>query len=152
MPKKYLVELSAQERAYLEGLLARGRVLALKRQRAQILLKADEGALGPGWTDERIAEAFEVNVRTVERVRERLVERGLEDSLARRLPEQPPRCKLDGAGEARLIALACSAAPQGRRRWTIRLLAEKMVELKVVDSIGREAVRMALKKTSLSLG
>jgi len=152
MPKKYLVELGGEERAYLEGIVGKGRVLARKRQQAQILLKADEGPLGPGWTDERIAEAFGVNVRTVERVRERLVERGLEDSLARRLPEQPPRCKLDGAGEARLIALACSAAPQGRRRWTIRLLAEKMVELKVVDSIGREAVRMTLKKTSLSLG
>ena len=97
-------------------------------------------------------EAFEVNVRTVERVRRRLVERGLEDALVRRLAEQPPRCKLDGAGEAKLIALACSDPPQGRRRWTIRLLADKLVELDVVDSIGREAVRMALKKTSLSLG
>ena len=152
MPKKYLVELSAQERAYLEGLVGKGRVLALKRQRAQILLKADQGALGPGWTDERIVEAFGVNVRTVERVRERLVERGLEDSLVRRASQRAPRTKLDGAGEARLIALACSAAPRGRRRWTIRLLADKLVELQVVDSIGREAVRLTLKKTNLSLG
>ena len=138
MPKKYLVELSAEERAYWEGIVVKGRVLARKRQQAQVLLKADQGAKGPAWTDERIAEAFEVNVRTVERVR--------------RLAEQPPRCKLDGAGEAKLIALACSDPPQGRRRWTIRLLADKLVELDVVDSIGREAVRMALKKTSLSLG
>ena len=152
MPKKYLVELSAQERAYLEGLVGKGRVLALKRQRAQILLKADQGALGPAWTDERIVEAFGVNVRTVERVRERLVERGLEDSLVRRASQRAPRTKLDGAGEARLIALACSAAPRGRRRWTIRLLADKLVELQVVDSIGREAVRLTLKKTNLSLG
>ncbi len=152
MPKKYLVELSAEERAYLEGIVAKGRVLARKRQHAQVLIKADQGPLGPAWTDERIAEAFEVSVRTVERVRQRLVERGLEDSLVRRLPEQPPRTKLDGASEAKLIALACSAAPQGRRRWTIRLLADKLVELQVVDSIGRESVRMALKKTNLSLG
>jgi hypothetical protein len=152
MPKKYLVELSAEERAYLEEIVAKGRVLARKRQQAQVLLKADEGALGPGWPDERIAEAFGVNVRTVERVRQRLVERGLEDSLVRRLPEQAPRTKLDGAGEARLIALACSAAPQGRRRWTIRLLADKLVELQVVDSIGRETVRTTLKKTNSSLG
>lgn len=152
MPKKYRVELSATERAYLEGIVAKGRVLARKRQHAQVLLKADEGRLGPAWTDERIAEAFEVNVRTVERVRQRLVERGVEDSLVRRLSEQPPRTKLDGAGEAKLIALACSAAPQGRRRWTIRLLADKLVELQVVDSIGRETVRTTLKKTHLSLG
>ena len=152
MPKKYLVELSVKERAYLEAIVVKGRVLARKRQHAQILLKADQGAKGPAWSDERIAEAFEVNVRTVERVRQRLVERGLEDALVRRLSEQPPRCKLDGAGEAKLIALACSAPPQGRRRWTIRLLADKLVELNVVDSIGRESVRMALKKTSLSLG
>ena len=152
MPKKYLVELSAEERTYLEGIVGKGRVLARKRQQAQILLKADEGALGPAWPDERIAEAFGVNVRTVERVRQRLVERGLEDSLVRRLPEQAPRTKLDGAGEARLIALACSAAPRGRRRWTIRLLADKLVELQVVDSIGRETVRTTLKKTNSSLG
>lgn len=152
MPKKYLVEMSAEERAYLEGIVGKGRVLARKRQQAQILLKADEGPLGPGWTDERITEAFGVNVRTVERVRQRLVERGLEDALVRRLPEQLPRTKLDGAGEAQLIALACSAAPQGRRRWTIRLLADKLVELRVVDSIGRDTVRRALKKTNSSPG
>ena len=152
MPKKYLVEMSAEERAYLEGIVGKGRVLARKRQQAQILLKADEGPLGPGWTDERITEAFGVNVRTVERVRQRLVERGLEDALVRRLPEQLPRTKLDGAGEAQLIALACSAAPQGRRRWTIRLLADKLVELRVVDSIGRDTGRRALKKTNSSPG
>ncbi len=152
MPKKYLVELSAKERAYLEGIVARGRVLARKRYHAQILLKADQGAKGPAWTDERIAEAFEVHPRTVERMRKRLVERGLEDALVRRLPEQPSRCKLDGAGEAKLIALARSDPAQGRRRWTIRLLADKLVELNVVDSIGREAVRMTLKKTNSSLG
>ena len=152
MPKKYLVELSAKERAQLEGILAKGRVLARKRHHAQILLKADQGPKGPAWTDERIAEAFEVNRRTVERVRQRLVEQGFQDALVRRQPEQRPRSKLDGAGEAKLIALACSHPPKGRRRWTIRLLADKMVELNVVDSIGREAVRIALKKTNSSLG
>jgi hypothetical protein len=152
MPKKYRVELDAGERRHLEGIAHKGRALARKRVHAPILLKADEGPAGPAWSDERIAEALEVSVRTIERVRQRLVEHGLEDALVRRLPEQPPRTKLDGAGEAKLIAVACSPAPEGRRRWTIRLLADKLVELNVVDSIGREAVRMALKKTSLSLG
>lgn len=152
MPKKYRVELNVEERRYLEGVAYKGRALARKRVHAQILLKADEGPSGPAWSDERIAEALDVSVRTIERVRERLVEHGLEDSLVRRLPEQPPRTKLDGAGEAKLIALACGAAPQGRRRWTIRLLADKLVELNVVDAIGRETVRTTLKKTNLSLG
>lgn len=152
MPKKYWVELSADERTYLEGIVAKGRVLARKRQNAQILLKADQGPMGPAWIDERIAESFDVGVRTVERVRRRLALRGLEDSLVRRWSEQPKRRKLDGASEAKLIALACSGPPEGRQRWTIRLLAEKMVELNVVDSIGRETVRVALKKTNLNLG
>jgi hypothetical protein len=152
MPRKYLVELSGKERAYLEGIVTKGRASARRRQHAQILLKTDEGRHGPGWSDARVAEAFGVSIRTVGRVRERLVERGLEDSLVRRLAEQPPRLKLDGAGQARLSSLACSQAPSGYRRWTIRLLAEKLVQLHVVDSIGRETVRKTLKKTRLSLG
>ena len=152
MPKKYWVELSAEERTYLEGIVAKGRAAARTRLHAQVLLKADQGPMGPAWTDERIAEAFDVGVRTVERVRRRLALRGLEDSLVRRWAEQPKRRKLDGASEAKLIALACSGPPQGRQRWTIRLLADKLVELNVVDSIGRETVRVALKKTNLNLG
>lgn len=152
MQKRYVVELNAEERGELEQLVRQGRALARKIQHAQILLKADSGQHGPGWTDRQIAEAFGVGVRTVERIRQRLVEHGLEDALVRRQPQQRPRRKLDGAAEARLISLACSKPPKGRNRWTIRLLAEKMVELEVVDSVGRETIRKTLKKTSSSLG
>jgi transposase len=127
--------------------------MARKIQHAQILLKADSGPGGPSWIDARIAETFNVGVRTVERIRQRLVEHGLEDALARRQRAHPPRPrKLDGAAEARLIALACSEAPSGRQRWTLRLLADQLVRLEVVDSIGPEAVRRTLKKTGSSRG
>lgn len=152
MEKKYLVELSASERSELEKIVSHGKALARKIQHAQILLKADQGPWGPAWTDQQIAEGFGLNIRTIERVRERLVLHGLEDALVRRQSEQAPRCKLDGAAEAKLIALACTPAPEGRRRWTIRLLADKMVQLEIVDSLGRETVRQTLKKTKLSLG
>jgi len=152
MSKKYLVELSEAERGYLQGLVSKGKVAARKRMHAQILLKADEGCWGPNWTDARIAESFGVWVRTVERIRQRLVEEGLEEALRVRSPGGGRRRKLDGAGEARLIAVACGAPPEGRRRWTIRLLAERVVELEVVESIGREAVRTTLKKMNLNLG
>ena len=150
--KKYVVELTAAERQQLEELVSRGKALARKIQHAQILLKADQGEHGPGWTDGRIAEACGVSVCTVERIRQRLVEHGLEDALIRRQSKQAPRRKMDGAGEARLIALACTPAPEGRRRWTIRLLADKMVELQIVNSLGRETVRQTLKKMRLSRG
>lgn len=153
MEKKYVVELTAEERQQLEGMVKKGKALARKIQHAQILLKADQGVLGPGWRDEEIARASGAGVRTVERVRERLVEHGLEAALtARRQQEQAPRRKLDGAAEAKLVAIACTPAPEGRCRWTIRLLADKMVELRVVDSLGRETVRQTLKKTRLNHG
>ena len=153
MEKKYVVELTTEERQQLEGMVKKGKALARKIQHAQILLKADQGALGPGWTDEQIAQAYGAAVRTVERIRERLVEHGLEEALAaRRQREQAPRRKLDGAAEAKLVAIACTPAPEGRCRWTIRLLADKMVELRIVDSLGRETVRQTLKKTRLNLG
>jgi hypothetical protein len=154
MPKEYLVELSASERTMLQEIVGKGRVLARKRQHAQILLKADQGRDGPAWPDERIAESVDVGVRTVERVRKRLVERGLDDALVARLDPHGPRTrrKLDGAGEARLCKLACSAAPRGRQRWTLRLLADRLVELDVVDTICYETVRRTLKKTNSSLG
>ena len=152
MEKKYLVELSASERSELEDIVGKGKALARKIQHAQILLKADQGPWGPAWNDQQIAEAFSLNIRTIERVRQRLVEHGLEDALVCRQSEQAPRGKLDGAAEARLIALACTPAPEGRRRWTIRLLADKMVELQIVPSLGRETVRQALKKTKPSPG
>ena len=152
MRKRYVVELTTQERCQLEEIVTRGRSSARKIQHARILLKADEGSCGPAWTDEQIAQSFEVAVRTVERIRQRLVENGLEDALVRRQPQRPPRRKLDGAAEAKLTALACSKPPEGRQRWSIRLLADQLVELKVVDRIGRETVRQTLKKTNLSLG
>ncbi len=154
MPKKYLVELSPSERKMVQELITKGRVLARKRQHAQILLKADQAPGGPAWNDEQIANSFDLNVRTVERVRQRLVERGLENALLSRLDPHGPRMrrKLDGAGEAELTKLACSKAPDGHQRWTLRLLAKQLVELKVIDTISHETVRKTLKKTNSSLG
>lgn len=152
MEKKYIVELSAEERQQLEGLIRKGKAAARKIQHAQILLKADQGERGPAWTDLQIAEAFGLGVRTVERVRERLVENGLEDALVRRQGRYGARRKLDGAAEAQLVKLACSKPPRGHTRWSIRLLAGKLVELEVVESVGRETVRQGLKKTKLSPG
>ena len=152
MPKTYVVELTSEERAELADLVCKGKAAARKIRHAQILLKADSGPHGPRWTDVRIAEAFAVGTRTVERIRQRLVEHGMRDALERRQPKRAPRRKLDGEAEARLIALACGPAPQGRARWTLRLLADKLVELEVVDSIGAETVRRALKKTHCALG
>lgn len=151
MQKKYIVELTAEERQQLRELVSKGKALARKIQHAQILLKADQSRAA-GWTDERIAEAYGVSVLTVGRIRQRLVEHGFEDALVRRQHKQAPRCKIDGEAEAKMVAIACSPPPEGRRRWTIRLLAEKMIELKIVDSVGRETVRKTLKKTNLSLG
>ena len=153
MPKRYVVELTAAERRELNALIRRGRSLARKIQHAHILLAADSGPHGPGWTDARIAESFGVGLRTVERIRQRLVEHGLEDALVRRQRAHPPKPrKLDGAGEARLTALACSPAPRGHARWTLRLLAERLVELQVVDTISPETVRRTLKKTRSNRG
>ena len=147
---KYVVRLTAEERQLLEELISRKRIAADKALRARILLKADGD--GPAWSDACIAEAFEVGQSTVHRLRQRLVEEGLEPALSRRpLARTKPR-KLDGAAEAQLVAIACSQAPQGRARWTLSLLADKLVELQVVDSIGREAVRQTLKKTTSSRG
>jgi hypothetical protein len=148
--KKYKVTLTAAERLSLRGLIAAG-TSALKLTHARILLKADAGPDGPAWTDARIAEAVEVNRTTVEQVRQRFVEHGLQAALVRKQQDRPSReRKLDGAGEARLIALACSAPPHGRAAWTLRLLADRLVELEVVDTISTETVRQALKKTSSS--
>lgn len=147
--KKYRVTLTSEERESLTDLIRAGKASALVQAHARILLKADQAEGGPAWLDERIAEAFDVDVTTVERVRKRFVEQGSEAALRRKPQDRPSRPrKLDGAAEARLIALACSAPPEGRKSWTMRLLAEKLVELEVVDSIGEETVRSALEKTS----
>jgi len=148
MAKKYVVRLDAEERERLRPLVSAGRVAAYKRRHAAILLKADQGPEGPAWTDTRIAEALDVSVRSIESLRRRLVEEGLEACLVRKQPAWPPRAPtLDGEQEARLIALCCSAPPEGRQRWTLRLLADRLVELEVVDAISHETVRQTLKKT-----
>lgn len=146
MNKKYIVRLTAQERQNLKDLVGKGRGAAYKMRHANILLLAD--ADGPGWTDARIAEAVGVHSFTVRNVRQRLVERGLEGALARKEQQRPSRQRLlDGKKEAQLIALACSAPPEGRTRWTLHLLADRLVELEVVESISHETVRQTLKKT-----
>jgi transposase len=151
--KKYKVTLTAQERQHLSALIASGKAAARKLAHARVLLHADAAPGGPAWTDERIAEAVAVGRATVERIRQRFVEQGLEAALSRKQQDQPSRPrKLDGRAEARLIALACSAPPAGRKEWTMRLLADKLVELEVVDTVCGETVRQALKKTRSSRG
>ena len=149
--KKYVVTLTAEEREQLAGMIAAGKAAAQKLAHARVLLKADAGDGGPGWTDDRIAEAVEVSTATVERVRERFVEDGLEAALSRRKQATPSRERvLDGAAEAKLIALACSPPPDERARWTLRMLADKLTELEVVAAVSTETVRRVMKKTSSS--
>jgi transposase len=147
--KKYIVRLSKEEQKSIKSLVSSGKGPARMFTRARILLKADVGEGGPGWPDEKIAEALDVTIQTIERVRKQLVEEGLEAVLHRRpYVQKVSRKKLDGDAEAHLIALACSETPQGYTRWSLRLLADKMVELGYVESISHEAVRRVLKKTS----
>ena len=149
MGKKYVVRLSEGEQQKLQTLVTKGKAAAYKIKHANILLKAD--AEGPGWKDERIAEAFGCHVRTVENVRSRCVLQGLQAAIERKKQARPSReRKLDGEGEARLIAVACSEPPEGRDGWTLELLANELVRLKVVDSICPQTVRRALKKTNFS--
>jgi transposase len=136
---KYVVRLTDEERQTLQQLVAGPRVARDKALRARMLLKADVD--GPGWSDGQIADAFEVGVSTIHRLRQRVVEDGLEAALHRQpLARTKPR-KLDGAQEAHLVAIACSQAPQGRASWTLHLLADKLVALEIVDSICPETVR-----------
>jgi transposase len=145
--KKYFVRLTANERERLKELVTKGRASARKIGHARVLLKVD--ADGPNWTDAAAAEAFGIRANTVRDIRQRFVEEGLEAALDRKRRAEPPtQRKLDGAGEARLIALACGEPPEGRARWTLRLLAGQMVELAIVDGISHETVRRTLKKTS----
>jgi len=149
MKKKYPVMLSDTEREQLKRLIAAGTAPARKLTHARILLKADQSLEGPGWVDEAIADAVEVSQPTVSRVRKRYFEEGLEAALNRRPPNREYRRKLDGEREARLIALACSEPPEGRARWSLRLLADRLVELEVVDEeISYQTVRRTLKKTN----
>lgn len=152
MHKTYRVKLLVDERAYLEQLVAKGTAAARTLTHARILLKADEGIAGRSWADEQIADALDINRSTVERVRQRCVEEGVDAALRPRPSGQVRLRKLDGAAEAQVVALACSPAPAGRKRWTLRLLADRLVALEVVDAVSYETVRHTLKKTRSSRG
>jgi transposase len=131
----------------LQALIAAGIAPARKLARARVLLKCDQGAQGPAWVDQRVAEAVEMSQPTVARVRKQYVEEGLDAALHRRAPNRVYVRKLDGEQEARLIALACSAPPLGHAEWSLRLLADRIVELEMVDTISYQTVRRVLKKT-----
>lgn len=144
MAKRYRVTLTNEERDALDRMISRGRADARKLAHARVLLQAGASEMGPGWTDAAIVEALRVSARTVERVRQRFVEQGLEAAL---LPKPSSRIyarKLDGAQEAKLIVLACSDPPAGKKRWTLRLLAEQMVALEIVSDLSHETVRQVL--------
>jgi hypothetical protein len=146
MNKKFIVRLSDEERAVCQEVVKKLKGSSQKVRRAQILLKAD--ADGPGWTDTRIAEAFNCRVQTIENLRKRLVTEGFEAALERKQRKEPPTPpKLDGAGEAKVIAMRLSKPPAGYGHWTLQLLADELVALEVVDSISHETVRKVLKKT-----
>jgi transposase len=146
--KTYVVTLTAEERSCLQGLLSKKRIAAHKQVHARILLKADQSRGTEPLTDDKIAEAVETSRCTVERVRRQFVEEGLEAALNRKKRPAPPPRVMDGQAEAHLIALACSPAPAGRVRWTLHLLADRMVQLRYVPHISHETVRQTLKKTS----
>ena len=147
--KKYIARLTEQERQYLTQLVKKGKGMAHKIKHANILLQID--ADGPAWTDEQAAVAFHCHVNTARNVRQRLVEEGLEAALDRKKQESPSREKiLDGEGEARLESIACGKTPDGRARWTMQLLADRMVELEIVETISKETVRRTLKKMNSS--
>ena len=150
-PQIHVVKLTKPQRSKLKKIVEKGRDSARKITRARILLYADRGKEGPGWTDLKIAETLGVTARTVGRIRERFVEEGTGGIERRKHRRYKPR-KLDGTAEARLIALACGPPPEGHSQWSLRLLADQLVYLDVVDSIGHEAIRRTLKKTNLSLG
>lgn len=148
MYKRYIVRLTNEERQRIGTLVRRGGVHARSLLYARILLKADASEGGAAWTDERIADALETSADTVARERRRFVEDGLEVALMAKKPGKPRRRVLDGRAEAHLVALSCSEPPEGREGWTLRLLAERMVELGHVEGLSRETVRRTLKKTS----
>jgi hypothetical protein len=146
--KRYIVDLTAQEREHLLAFISKGRASANALLKARILLKADAGPQGEGWTDTRIAGALETNTAMIERVRAKFVEQGLEAALARKKRQTPPIEPIfDGEAQAQLIALACSEPPEGYAHWTIRLLAEKVVERNIVPKAHFNTVGRALKKT-----
>lgn len=152
MRKQHVVVLSEQERARLHTLIGQGSAQARALTHARILLKANQGEAGPGWTDRAIATALEIHHTTVARVRQQYAAGGLDAAVDRKAPEREYRRKLDGEQEAHLVALACSAPPPGRKRWTLRLLAQRLVQLEVTDAVSYETVRQALKQTASNRG
>lgn len=151
--KKYLVTLTPDERGHLDDLLRKGKASALVLIRARILLRADQADGGPAVEDAAIADELGIGLRAIGRVRQRFVERGFEACLRRKPQDRPSRVRtLDGAAEAELIARACSEPPEDRAVWTMQLLADKLVELRVVDAVSDETVRRAMKKTRSSRG
>lgn len=149
MTKKYVLKLTSEERAELEQLVKKGKAAVWKVQRAQALLKFDQGPDGPAWKDADIAEAYGCTTRSLESWRKQAVEHGPLSLLERKPRATPPnQPTFDGEKEARLTALACSKPPKGFARWTLRLLAERLVELEIVDTVSHETVRRAMKKTS----
>jgi transposase len=152
MSPRYRVTLTQQERKELEALTRRGKTHARKFIHARALLLCDAGDDGPAWNVADVAKALGVTSRTIEHLKKRFVEDGLEAALERKPREKPPReVTFDGAFEARLIALACSDVPKGRQRWTVRLLADKVVELNIAPSVSHMTVQRVLKKTNLDL-
>ena len=152
MYKKYFVTLTIEERAYLEKLVSSGSAPARKLRRARILLKSDCSEGGPNWTYHALCDAFDVNSLTVTNIRKAYAEGGLDKALNRKKPDREYEHRLDGKAEAHLIALACSAAPEGYERWSLRLLQEHVVRLEIVDSVSHETIRTTLKKMKLSHG
>jgi len=150
MNKKYIVRLTNEERESLEELVSKGKAAAYRIKHANVLLKID--ADGPGWSDEEAADAFGCHRNTSRNIRQRFVEQGFEAALERKKRANPPtERKLDGEAEARLIAISCSTPPEGRSRWTLKMLADELVTLEIVDSISDQTVRRTLKKTSCNL-
>jgi transposase len=153
MHKTFVVRLSEEERDRLALMVKAGKASALKLLRARILLKADQQERGPAWTDAEIADALDVSLKTVFNIRRKWVEHGLEATLERKTQVVPSKArKLDGKAEAKLVATCCGPPPKGRVKWTLRLLAAKLVELEVVESISPETVRQVLKKTRSNRG
>lgn len=145
---KFLVRLTSDQRTQLEQMIAAGRHAAAALVHARILLKADIGASGPGWADDTIADALECGPSTVARVRKRFARDGFDGAVHRKKPTGRQYRKLDGQQEAKLVALACSAPPEGKGRWTLKMLADRLIELDAVDTVSDETVRRVLKKMS----
>jgi transposase len=153
MEKIFVVRLLDEERQQLEALIKSGKTSSLTLTRARILLKADQQERGPAWTDAEIADALDVSLKTVFNIRKKWVEHGLEVALERKRQKGlPTPRKVDGKVEAKLVATCCGPPPKGHAKWTLRLLATKLVELEVVDSISPETVRQTLKKTKSNPG